>query len=174
MNHTPSSFQLERAMGILMDVRNKLLTEDPSIADDERLLQDCLEGESGNAMDVIDNMVRAALHAESMAEAAKARADELTERSRRYANRKNMLRITILQAMEALDLRRRERPDFTVSIATGQQSVKITDAKLLPDRCVAIERTPIKSLISPVLEAGEEVPGAVLSNASPILTIRTK
>jgi hypothetical protein len=57
-------------------------------------------------------------------------------------------------------------------LAAGPPSVVLTDADLVPDEFVRIERhvqlTPIKEAI----EAGREVPGAVMSNGSTVLRIR--
>lgn len=172
--NTPSPFALERAMSILMAVREKLLVEDPTIQEDERLFSDMLEGQSGDAMDVLDRMVRAAQHASSMATAAKIRAQDMMERSKRYANREDTLRGVIMAAMEALNMKRREMPDFTVGVSAGTQSVQITDVEKLPDEFVAIERKPDKTAIGAALKAGKEIEGATLSNAAARLTIRSK
>lgn len=172
--NAPSPYALEQAMSVLMAVRQRLLEEDPDIAGDERLFADMLDGESGDAMQVIHRMVRATLHANSMAIAAKIRAQDIQERSKRYANREEALRAAVMAAMEALSLRRIEEPDFTVGISAGTSSVQITDVDALPDAFVAIERKPDKSTIGAALKAGQEVAGATLSNATPRLTIRAR
>lgn len=172
--NAPSPYALERAMSVLMAVRQRLLEEDPDIASDERLFADMLDGESGDAMQIIHHMVRAALHASSMATAAKIRSQDMQERSRRYASREDTLRGAVMAAMEALSLRRLEEPDFTVGVSAGTPSVQITDVDALPDAFVTIERKPDKSTIGAALKAGQEVAGATLSNATPRLTIRSK
>ena len=172
--NAPSPYAIEQAMSVLMAVRQRLLEEDPDIASDEKLFSDMLDGESGDAMQVIHRMVRAALHASSMSTAAKIRAQDMQERSRRYANREDALRGAVMAAMEALGTKKIEEPDFTAGISAGTRAVQIIDADKLPDAFVAVERKPDKTLIGAALKAGETVAGAELSNASPRLTIRAK
>lgn len=172
--NTPSPRAMEQAMSVLLAVRQRLLEEDPDIASDEKLFADMLDGESGDAMQIIHRMVRASLHASSMATAAKIRAQDMAERSKRYANREDALRAAVMSAMEALSLKKIEEPDFTVGVSAGTPSVQIIDADVLPDAFVVTERKPDKSTIGAALKAGQEVAGAALSNATPRLTIRSR
>ena len=54
----------------------------------------------------------------------------------------------------------------------GPQSVEIVDEGLLPEEFFRITKTPNKTLIGEKLKAGEDVPGAQLSNGGESLTIR--
>jgi hypothetical protein len=56
----------------------------------------------------------------------------------------------------------------------GAQSAEITDEKALPDDCFRIKREPDKALIKARLVRGEEIPGAVLTQAPPSLVITSK
>lgn len=172
--NAPSPYALERAMSILMAVRERLLTEDPTIAEDERLFSDLLDGQGGDAIEVLDRLVRAAQHASSMATAAKIRAQDMMERSKRYSNREDTLRSVIMSAMEALGMKRREAADFTVGISAGTPSVHVPDVNAVPDEYVVIDRKPDKTKIGALLKNGEHPAWAELSNASPRLTIRSK
>jgi hypothetical protein len=165
---------MELAIAELMRVRQQLLVDDPTIADDERLFSDLLSGEGGDAMEVVNRLVRAALHAGSMATAAKVRVLDLEQRAQRYANREKSLRAAVMSVLEALGMKRHEEPDFSVSISAGSPSVQIIDAGALPDAFVVTERRPDKVVISAALKAGQEVPGATLSNSGPRITIRTR
>lgn len=170
----PSPFQLEQAMSVLMAVRSRLLEDDPDLADDERLMADMLEGETGDAMEVLHRMVRASLHAKSMAEAAKLRAADIAARAERYARRDAALRGGVFAAMDALQLRKIEQPDFTAGISAGTAGVVITDETVLPEAFVRTKREPDKATIAAALKAGDAVPGAELGNGPPRLTVRTK
>ncbi len=170
----PTAWQLEQAMACLMAVRSRLLEEDPDLADDERLMADMLEGESGDALEVLHRMVRASLHAKSMAEAAKQRAADITARAARYAKREGDLRGGVFAAMEALGMRKLEAPDFTASVSAGAASVVITDEDQLPDAFVRITRSPDKAAIGAAIKVGDTVSGAEISNGLPRLTVRTK
>lgn len=169
-----SPYKLEQAMSALLSARQRLLAEDPDIAADERLFSDMLEGEAGDAMEMLDRVLRASVHARDMSDAAQARAEEITARYNRYKRRAEALRGVAFAVMDALDLRRRELPDLTASIAAGRPSVMVTDEASLPEAFVKIERKPDKTIIGAALKAGNIVPGAALSNSLPTLQVRTK
>jgi hypothetical protein len=174
MNDAPSSYRMEQAMSVLLAVRQRLLQDDPDLADDERLFADMLEGESGDAMEVLDRVLRAAVYAKTMAKAAKERAAEIGERAARYERREASLRGAAFAVLDALGLPKRELPDLTASIRAGQPAVVITDETALPEVFVRVKREPDKTLIGAALRAGREVPGAVMNNSMPTLTVRVK
>ena len=170
----PSPWQLEQAMSVLLSVRRRLLDDDPDIGNDERLFAGMLEGESGDAMDVIDNVIRASIEAASRAQAAKDIADHAAERAARYKRRAEALRGAAFAALSALDLRRLERPDFTATIGNGQRAVVITDEAALDRRFIRVTEAPDKAAIAAALKAGETVEGATMQNANPVLTVRVR
>ena len=170
----PSAFRLEQAMSALMEKRDQLLREYPEMADDDRLLSDMLDGESGDAMEVIDRVIRAAIEADMLAKGAKERRNEIAERQARFERRRDNLRAMAFAAFEAIGMSKREAPDFTASIRAGTASVVITDEKLLPEALIRVKREPDKTLIGAALKNGREVPGATLSNPMPTIAIRTK
>ena len=170
---TYSPFQLQQATAVLMSVRQRLLQEDPDIAADERLFSDMLEGEGGNAMDAIDAALRAALHAEDMAEAASNRAKQLMDRADRYGDRARDLRAACFAALDALGVRRRELPDATASVRTGPKRVQITG--IVPDE---YKRHPPPQddlrKIKDDLQDGKSLDFACLSNGAPYLQVNRK
>lgn len=170
----PSPYAMEQAMSVLLSVRARLLEDDPDLASDERLMADMLEGETDGALEVIHRYVRAALHAASLAEAAKKRAADIASRAARYAKREGDLRGGVFAAMEALGLRKIEQPDFTASVSVGASSVVITDEDALPDAFVRITRTPDKTAIGQAIKTGQTVHGAEISNGLPRLTVRVR
>ena len=161
-------------MAALMAVRSRLLADDPEIEHDERLLADMLEGEGGDAMDVLDRVLRASLHAKDMAQAAKDRAAEMEQRAARYVRRAEALRGAAFAALDALGIKRRELPDLTASIAVGRPTVVVEDDAALPDQFNRVRREPDKTALMQALKSGEQVPGATLSNGTPSLQVRTK
>lgn len=58
--------------------------------------------------------------------------------------------------------------------ANGAKSAEITDEKALPDDCWRMKREPDKALIKARLNRGEDIPGAVLTQAPPSLVITSK
>ena len=66
-------------------------------------------------------------------------------------------------------------PTATLSVRAGTAKVEITDEKIIP--AIYWNRpAPIldKRAVSDALKAGEAIPGAVLSNAAPSLSVRFK
>ena len=173
MTDAPSPFRLEQAMSALLSARARLLAEDPDIESDERLYLDCLEGQSeGDPFDVLDRVIRAAIHAGSMADAAKRRADEISARAARYARRRDNLRAAAFAALDALGIRKHERPDFVASVRAGTASVQITDGDAVPAAYTRSVKVIDKAAILAALKTGAEVPGAELSNAIPSLALK--
>jgi Siphovirus Gp157 len=169
----PSAWKLEQAMSVLLSVRQRLLDDDPEMASDEKLFSDMLDGESGDAMEVLDAVIRASIIATSMAAEAASRAKSISDRATRYKARAEALRGAAFGALSALDIRRHERPDFTASIRMGQPAVVITDESALPAAFVRTKTEPEKTLIAAALKAGQDVPGAALTNQTPSIQVRT-
>lgn len=169
----PSAYQLEQAMAVLLSARERLLTEEPDLADDDKLFQDMLDGET-DALDVLRRVIRASIEAKALAQAAQARIDEIRERKERFMRRSDALRGMAFAAMDALGLRKMEEGDFTASLRPGQPAVVITDETRLPEAFVRVKREPDKALISAALKAGQNVDGAELSNGMPTITVRTR
>lgn len=173
MNAVPSPFRIERAMAEAQAFRAGLLAHDPELAGDPDLILDTMDGET-DALDLARRLVRFALAAEGQARAAKERADALAARAKRFRDRSATARGTVLAMMDALGVKRLDDPEFTASRGMGRQSVHVSDADAIPDALVRVERVPDAAAIKQALDAGQDVPGAVLSNSSPTLTVRTR
>ena len=168
----PSPAALHRAFTLLSAVRDALLATDPTIADDPQLLHDMLEGEAGSALEVLARVVRASIDADDLADAAKSRKQAIGERQARFERRREALRNAALMALQALDLPRLEQPDFTASVGISRDKVLITDEKALPRKYTRTIIEPDREAIGEALRANVRVPGAMLSNGTPTLTIR--
>jgi hypothetical protein len=172
----PSGYAIERAVEALLAVRDQLNAIDPTILEDERLLADMLEGEGGDALAVIDRIVRRAIEVSDFAEMAKQRKAAIGARQARFERQNDALRQAVANILQTLGLTREpiERDDFTLSIRAGSSRVVITDLAELPASFVRVTREPMVREIGAALRAGEAVPGAMLGgNAQPVLTIRT-
>jgi hypothetical protein len=167
----PSRFAVQRALAVLRGVREALIADDPSIADDPRLMTDMLDGEGGNALDIIADDVRAAIEAEALADIARKRAAELYERANRLDRRCDTLKRGVRDVLLELGLPRLERDDFTASVNKGYRHVIVTGP--YPDEYARITREPKKKEMKEALDAGKDLPFASLSNPEPGLTVRT-
>ena len=169
----PSGWKIEKAMAALAGARARLLADDPSIADDSKLLLDMIEGEldTGDYVEVIRRIFRCAIEAEDMADDLDRRIERLTVRRDRWRKRRAYLRTAAHGAMDMLGLDRVPAPDFSATIS-ARDALVITDEKQLPETYCKVERTPRKREILAALKAGLAVTGAELANGMPVLTIR--
>ena len=128
-----------------------------------------------DAPNLADWLVARALDRESMAKAAKERADALRERAERFKRAAESARGVALAIYEAAGIKKRETVEWTASIRNGTPKVIITDAALIESRFLRQPPPdPDKAAIGAALKAGEAVFGAELSNAGPQLQIRTR
>src|SRR3954462_7701158 len=97
MSEAPSAFRVEKAMSAAMRVKAML-----GDTDDERLLADALEG-STDVMELLDRLIE-----RSNADATLVRTGK--ERLARIDHRNERTRALIQRMMEALEMRRLERP----------------------------------------------------------------
>jgi hypothetical protein len=172
----PTPYQFRAAMEALLRAHAKLLIEDKDIEKDERLLHDMLEGDAdtGNAMDVLHGVLRAALAAEDLETLARARAQQTQDRAKRFEKRATTLRAAAFEAMQALGLPRIKLPELTASIRKGGAAgVVITDETKLNDKYIRVKKEPSLAVIRADLLANIEVEGAVLGNPAPFIVITT-
>ena len=172
----PSGYRIESALAAWQSARARLLAEDPALEHDEAALVDLLGPEEGDVNEVLARLVRAALHAESMAGAAAERIEAMRERETRFKSRAQTMRGTAFAVMDAIGLRKLELEDVTASVRNGTPSVQVTDIDAVPDLYVetVVSKKADKRTILAVMKTGAPVPGCELSNAMPTLTLRTR
>jgi hypothetical protein len=171
----PSGFRIAEAMSALMQAKARLLAEAPDITEDEKLLLDSIEGEAeGDPFAVIDRLVSAAIHAADMAEIANVRAIELAERKARFKRRNEQLRAIVLDMIDALGIRKLERPVYTVSLKDGIEELLIDEDAVPDDFYMRITKTLDRTATRKALKDGETLSWARLGNNKPSLVIRTK
>jgi hypothetical protein len=171
--NAPSSYALTAAMSALAQARDRLREIDPGLEDDWQLYQDCLDGESGDAMQIIERLIEASIDADSMADAAKLRKLDIAERQGRFEKRRDTLRSVVQSALEALNMRKLERPTYTASLRAVPAPL-IVDEAALPDQWWRIKREPMRAEIKKELASGGDVEGCLLGNASTGISIRTR
>ena len=76
--------------------------------------------------------------------------------------------------MGAAGLNKLMMPDFTASLGQGRPRVIVVDEALIPETFWKTERTLRKADLGKALKDGEQIAGAALSNAEPVLTVRTR
>ena len=151
-----------------------LLAAHPELAEDDVLRADMIEG-STQAFDLLRHFVRLIQDAQALADATGQTIGELEDRKLRFQQREQVLRTFIKRLMNTADLTKAELPEATLSIRPGQQSVIITDEKAIPSEFMRHPKPePKRTELKAAMKAGEHVPGAMLSNAEPMLQIRVK
>jgi hypothetical protein len=171
----PSSYSVMNAVNALAQLRDRLIAVEPSIADDPILMRDMIEGEdTEDYLATIDRVIRCAIEADALADAAKARKADITERQNRFERRRDVLRQVAFEALEVLGIHRRETAEFTASISARPPKVQIVDETALPASYIRTRTEPDKAAIYTALKAGAEIEGATLSNPQRGITIHTK
>jgi hypothetical protein len=172
----PSGFRIESALAAWQSARSRLLAEDPTLEHDEAALVDLLGPEEGDVNDVLARLVRGAVHAEAMADAASERIAAMREREQRFKARAQTMRGTAFAVMDAVGLRKLELEDVTASVRNGTPAVTVTDLDAVPDIYVetVVSKKPDKRTLLAVMKGGATVPGCELTNAMPTLALRTR
>jgi hypothetical protein len=161
-----------RADVIAMEIDN-LLLQYPELAGDEQLRADMLEG-STSLHDFLQGLVKKIGDVQAYSSGCKSYIKSLQARTQVLDQRIALMRGLILRMMEKADLTRVELDVANLQIMPSGRSVIVTDEKQLPPECLRTWSEPNKIAIKERLVAGAIIPGAVLSNSTPHLTIRTK
>ncbi len=167
-----TTHDISRARFILEQVAAELLDQDPQLRDDDTLFLDMLDGEGGDALDLLRLAMRASLEADAQAHACKLRIVQLAERQRRHEGRAEALEAAVHQAMRNLGIPRLRDPEFTASPRDGVMRVEVSDATCLPAAYVRTKHEPDKAALLAALKAGETIPGAALAQGEETLTVR--
>jgi predicted nuclease with TOPRIM domain len=145
----------------------------PELEEDAELLATTVEGETDFER-VIDKLVSFVREAETMAEAVKARKDEIAERQKRFERQGEAGRKIILSLMDAAQQPKLTLAEATLSITKHREKLNIWAEEEIPQGYFQLVRKPDTKAITAALKAGNEIPGAELELGTPGLMIRTK
>lgn len=171
----PSGYLLQQIIAFAQQTLESLRLDHGQVIDDDETALAALADEGVDVNAVITRLAHAALDAKADAAAATERIADLAQRRDRFRRHEAMCRATLLQVLQALDLRSFKDPEFGLSLRDGAPRVVVTDLDALPAEYVQITATatPDLSMIRAALQRGGTVAGAVLSNASPVLMVRS-
>jgi hypothetical protein len=151
-----------------LQLKQRILVNYPQ-ADEETLL-DTLEGIT-DLHEIIAVMIRSAL----VDEALHVRVADMKERLSRLELRATKKRQLALDAMTEVGLSRLEQPDFTASARAGSPALVVIAEDRIPEAYWLPQPQKLdRQVMLAELKRGVEIPGAQLSNAKPVLTVRTK
>ena len=103
----------------------------------------------------------------ALEEAAKARKQYFDEVAKTAAKIQQRLKDSLLNAMDTFGMTKAEMGLHTVTTRKSQVC-EIYDADLVPDRFTIIEKKVSKTAVKDALKAGEDVPGATLTESKNI------
>lgn len=150
------------------------------LADDDEAVVTTAEGET-NIREVLENIVRTIKDREAQMQACALQIAKLEARKDNHKFQVERLRAIVAETMLECDMKPLKPGDFTCSARMTKSAPKVVDSYALPPFYTKCETT-----ISPDLDAikGEfdesaaekrqfSIPGVVISNGKPSLTIRT-
>ena len=162
--------QLTHSLGIYQTIRERIIALEAGI--DEATLADTLEGLT-DLHEILAAIVRSALLAEALAEGLKGHIHVLQARLERMNVRNAERRIIARDAMMEADIKKITAPDFTLSLRSGPASVVVVDEGRIPEAYWESREPRLNKMGLLVdLKRGVSVPGALLSNPEPVLSVR--
>ena len=141
---------------------------------DSQTLYDTLEGCS-SLPDLLAAAIQAQLDDQALCEALRQRLADLKGRLDRLETRIQATRMLVAEAMDEAGVRKIMEADFTLSLRTGAPPLQIIDEDAIPDRYWTpqpprLERGELKR----ALADGKDIPGAVLGEGVPSITVRVR
>ena len=160
------------AEGQYQEFRRRLLLDEPDI--DERTLADTLEGLT-DLHEILAAVIREALFDEALCSGLKQRIDQMEDRQRRLDNRAAKRRQLVRDVMVENAIKKLVDPEFTVSIRAGTASVVIVDEFAIPSKFWEPREPRLdRQMVWNALKGGVDIPGAMLSNPEPVMSVRTR
>jgi hypothetical protein len=147
-----------------------LLDKHPELIDDVDLRADMLEG-STDLHAIMERLLTEEREANELIAVVGNRIENLSSRRAMFRSRQTSLRDVMMEILQRADLRKIALPEATVSITRRGPAVQVIDDTLVPDAYCRFKREVSKTAIKDAINAGEEVPGAVLDNGSETLRI---
>ena len=147
-----------------------LLDKHPELIDDVDLRADMLEG-STDLHAIMERLLTEERETNELIAVVGNRIENLSARRAMFRSRQTSLRDVMMEILQRADLRKIALPEATVSITRRGPAVQIIDDTLVPDAYCRFKREVSKTAIKDAINAGEEVPGAVLDNGSETLRI---
>lgn len=124
----------------------------------------CAVESETDALDLVDRLTEAVLADKALVDKAKERIDRIEARAERN-------RATLAAMMEEIQ-DKLERPLATLSLVNTARTLILTDTEQVPD--VFWHPVVDKARVTEALKAGQDVPGAALSNQRRTLRIASK
>jgi hypothetical protein len=154
------------------ELRRRLLLQDPEL--DDETLADTLEGLT-DLHEILTATIRAALVDECLAFGLRDRITRMEERQNRLEERAAKRRHIVRDVMLDTGVKKIIDPEFTLSTRAGSPSLMILDESIIPAKFWEPREPRLnrQGMLSD-LKRGAKIPGVALSNAEPVLSVRTR
>ena len=162
----------EEQMRILSAIKANLAVHHEDL-DDPDLMIVLAEGQT-DLVEVIDCILAVDLNDEALITGLKTQKDTLAVRLHRLEERRQSRRAVLEQALLLLERKCLERPVATISLTQRAPALVVEEEAVIPAKFFDLKPFLNRRLAKEALEAGEEVPGARLSNGSLSLTVRRR
>jgi hypothetical protein len=131
-------------------------------------IADTLEGIEGMFNDKAVNVTKFIRNLEATAEAIKEAEEQMAKRRKAFESQAKRLRDYLKANMEAAGITNIKSPWFNLRIQKNPPAVKIVDERLIPSvfKAEIVTFKLDKASIKQTLEAGEEVPGAEMTQGT--------
>lgn len=163
---------VEEEMRILTALRADIAVHHETL-DDPDLMVVLAEGET-SLLELIDLVLELDLFDEALISALKGNRDTLAVRLHRMEERRRSRRVVLEQALNLLERKSLERPTGTISLADRAPNLVVDEESVIPAKFFDLKPVLNRRLAKEALEAGEEVPGARLSDRAITLTLRRR
>ncbi len=141
---------------------------------DEDTLTDTLEGLS-TLPEMLSAATRAVLDDQALCEALKGRLGDLKGRLDRLETRIQATRALLAEAMEEAGVTKLAEADFTLSLRTGPPPLMVIDEDAIPEAYWASQPPKLeRGALKKALGDGKDIPGAVLGNGAPSISVRVR
>ena len=141
---------------------------------DQEALEGTLEGIT-DLHEMIAAVVRSALEDEALVNGLRLRLKEMKERLTRLEIRGAQKRQAAFEAMTETGLNKLVQSDFTASVRDGPPILVVTAEDQIPnDYWIPQPPKLSRQALLNTLKCGATIPGAMLGNSKPTLTVRTK
>ena len=143
------------------------------MTDDDETFLDTLDGQT-DAVEILDRLVMQRAFAQSAHSAAKDTAALFTARAQRQAERLDRITRILGEIMDAIGSEKVTLPIATVTRTKPRSKVEILDESEIPSQLMRVRASPDLTAIKAQLDAGENVPGAIITQGYPGISVRIK
>jgi len=143
------------------------------MTDDEETFLDTLDGQT-DAVEILDRLVLQRAFAQSAHNAAKDTAALFTARAQRQVEKIDRITEILGEIMDAMGSEKVTLPIATVTRTKPRAKVEILDESEIPSQLMRVKSSPDLTAIKAQLDAGENVPGAIITQGQPGISVRIK